>query len=336
MIKGAKVMAKVLCTVLLAPALVLSGAQGSPARGSRPKLTKDDFAKMMQELSNWGRWGKDDQLGSLNLITPQKRKEAAALVREGASFSMAHDVIKVKAFGSPPFEQKMTKTGLTPGSGGATDIYSVEYHGFTTTHMDALCHFFFQGKMYNGYPQQVVTEKGAGKLSVINIKNGMFTRGVLMDFPRLLGTNYLKGDRRIYPEDLDAWEKSTGVKVQSGDAVLIKTGRWERYKAEGEWDAAKGSAGLDVTCMPWFKNRGVAILGSDLALDAMPSGIEGVDMPVHIITLVAMGVPILDNCDLESLGKAAAQRKRWTFLLTAAPLPVEGGTGSPLNPIATF
>jgi kynurenine formamidase len=236
----------------------------------------------------------------------------------------------------PPFEHKMFSTGSTPGAGSATDLYSVQYHGFSITHMDSLCHFFWEGHMYNGYSQLEVTEKGAGKLAVLNFKNGIFTRGVVMDFPRLFGAPYLKGDRRIYPEDLDAWEKNTGAKIQSGDAVLIDTGRWARYAAEGEWNASKGSAGLDATCMPWIKARNVAVLGSDLAMDAMPSNIEGVSMPVHILTLVALGAPILDNLDLAAIAKAAAEKKRWTFLLTASPLPVEGGTGSPFNPIATF
>ena len=319
----------ILGILLTTPCLILTGSQAPSEHKAHPAMTKDEFEKMFKQISNWGRWGKDDQMGSVNLITPQKRKEAAALVHEGVSISMAHNEL-------PPFEHKMLSTGSTPGAESATDLYSVQFHGFSITHMDSLCHFFWGGHMYNGYSQREVTEKGAGKLSILNFKNGIFTRGVVMDFPRLFGTPYLNGDRRIYPEELDAWEKNTGVKIQSGDAVLIDTGRWARYAAEGEWDVSKGSAGLDPTCMPWFKARNVAALGSDLAMDAMPSNIPGVSSPVHILTLVAMGAPILDNLDLEAVAKAAAARKRWTFLLTVAPLPVEGGTGSPFNPIATF
>jgi kynurenine formamidase len=133
------------------------------------------------------------------------------------------------------------------GAEGAGDHYSVRYHGYTQTHMDALCHFSFAGRMYNGFSHQEITDKGAGKLSVINIKNGIFTRGVLIDFSRLFGVKYLKGQRAIMPADLDAWEKKTGVHVEPGDAVLIDTGLWARYQAEGEWDVEQGSAGLDVT-----------------------------------------------------------------------------------------
>jgi kynurenine formamidase len=291
---------------------------------------------MMQSLSNWGRWGKEDQLGALNLITPQKRKDAAALVQEGLPISLARNAICTETFNSPPFEHRMIETGHTPGAGSSADIYSVQYHGYTQTHLDALCHVFYQGRMYNGFSQRCVTDEGAGKLSVINIKNGMFTRGVLMDFPGHWKIKYLKGDHVILPQHLDAWESETGVKIESGDAVFIRTGRWTRYATEGEWDVEAGSAGLDASCMPWFQERDVAILASDLALDVMPSGVADVRLPVHLITIVAMGVPIIDNCDLQDAAEMAAKLKRWVFLLTSEPLAVERGTGSPVNPIAIF
>jgi len=306
------------------------------AHSETTRTSKDDVMKMMQTLSNWGRWGKDDQLGALNLITPQKRREAAALVKEGVSISLARNAVKVRVGPSAPFEHRMLQTGLTPGSDSSGDVFSVQFHGFTHTHMDALCHIFHEGRMYNGYSQTEVTEKGAAKLSIIAVKDGIFTRGILMDFPLLFGAHYLKGDRPIYPEDLEAWQKKTGLTVGSGDAAIIRTGRWARWAAEGEWDIEKDSSGLHVSCMPWFKEKDVAILGSDLAMDVMPSRVEGIALPVHLVTINAMGVPILDVCDLEPISKSAAQRNRWDFLLTMAPLAVEGGTGSPLNPIATF
>ncbi len=171
---------------------------------------------------------------------------------------------------------------------------------------------------------------------MINVKDGIFTRGVLIDLPRRRGIPYLKGNQAIFPQELDAWESETGVKIKSGDAVFIRTGRWARFAIEGEWNVETGSAGLDVLCMPWFRERDAAILASDLALDVMPSGVEGVRMPVHLLAIVAMGVPIIDNCDLEAVAEFAAKRQRWTFLLTVEPLAVEGGTGSPVNPVAIF
>ena len=302
---------------------------------NRPVLTKKDIDAMMTSLSNWGRWGKEDELGALNLITPSKRKQTATLVKEGLTISLAHNTIKTKEEDSPPFEHRMVETGANSQVSSA-DVYSVQYHGYTQTHLDALCHLFYEGKMYNGFSQREVGEKGAARLSVIHVKNGIFTRGVLVDLPNLFGVPYLKGPKPVYAQDLESWEKKSGVKIGSGDAVLIRTGRWARRVAEGSWDIGTNSAGLHASCLPWLKERDIAVLGSDLATDVMPSGINGVAMPVHQVAIVAMGVPILDNCDLEELSKTAARLKRWEFQLTVAPLAVEGGTGSPVNPIASF
>ena len=253
----------------------------------------------------------------MNLITPEKRKEAAKLVHEGVSFSLAHNVIKQKPDGSVDFEHKMVSTGVQPGSEFSADRYGVQYHGYSQTHLDALCHLFYKGHMFNGISEREVTDKGAGRLSVIQMKNGLFTRGVLMDIPRLLGVEYLPGKRAILPAELDAWEKKAGIKVGSGDAIFIRTGRWARQAAHGVWDYEADSAGLDASCLPWLHSRDVAILASDLASDVMPSGIAGVKMPIHWGAINAMGVPILDNCDVEHLSAETAKRNRWDFLLTA-------------------
>jgi kynurenine formamidase len=312
-------------------ALTLADAQ------SRPAMTRETFDQWMTELSNWGRWGKDDELGAIHLITAAKRKQAAGLVREGASFSLARDAEKEKAIDNPvPFGHQMTRTGVNNPGNSSGDTFTVSHHGYAHTHMDSLCHFFYKGKMFNGFAQEMVTDRGAGKLSVNNFKNGILTRGVLMDIARLKGVDYLEPGTPIYPEDLDAWEKKAGLKVSSGDVVFIRTGRWALRGEKGPWPASKSSAGLDVTCARWLKSRDVAMLGSDAASDVMPSGIDGVAQPIHTLVLVAMGMPIFDNCDLELLGREANRRQRWEFLLTAAPLAVPGATGSALNPVATF
>ena len=320
---------------LLSIAVLLCLAASQVPSATHATLSKGDVDKMFTALSNWGRWGKDDQLGALNLITPEKRKAAAKLVKEGVSISLAHNVIKERSDDSAGFDQKMI-SGFKEGASGAMDAYSVQYHGFNQTHMDALCHVFYNGKLFNDMSPREITEQGAGKLSVINIKNGIFTRAVLMDLPRLWGMRYLPSAKAIYAEDLDAWEKKAGVKVGSGDVILIYTGRWARRAAEGQWKIMQGSAGLHVSAMPWLKQRDVAILGSDLSADVLPSGVEGVALPVHAIAIASMGVPILDNLDLEAVSEACASRKRWDFLLSAAPLAVDGGTGSPINPVAIF
>jgi kynurenine formamidase len=297
------------------------------------KMVKADVDRWMTELSNWGRWGKDDQLGTLNLITPQKRKDAVKLVKDGVPVSLAHDVLKERAEDNTnPFVQTMLPRAGTFW----LDSYSVNYHGYAHTHMDALCHATYQGKMYNGFPADDVTKDGAKELSIISAKGGIMTRGVLMDIARLKGVDFMEPGTAIFPEDLEAWEKQAHVKVEPGDVVFIRTGRWARRAAKGAWPVGRSAAGLHASCARWLQDRGVAMLGSDEASDVVPSQVEGVALPIHQLALVAMGIHIFDNCDLEELSKQAAQRKRWAFLLTAAPMAIPGGTGSPLNPIATF
>jgi len=218
----------------------------------------------------------------------------------------------------------------------AVDQYRVDYHGYAHTHMDSLCHLFFRGKMYNGFSRDEVTASGANRLSIENIKGGIFTRGILIDIPHLRGVKYLEPGSPIYPEELDAWENRAGLKVGPGDVVFIRTGRWARRAEKGPWDFEQGLAGLHGSCARWLRKRDIAMLGSDSASDVIPSQIPEVSHPIHLLTLHAMGVHIFDNCDLEAIAKTSAKLKRWDFLLTAAPIPVTGGTGSPLNPIATF
>lgn len=296
-------------------------------------MTKADVDRWMTELSNWGRWGKDDQLGTLNLITPAKRKQAVGLVKDGVPVSLAHDVLKDRAEDTAsPFVHTML-----PRAGQFwLDTYQVNYHGYAHTHMDALCHASYQGKMYNGFPADEVTKDGAPKLSILNAKSGVMTRGILMDMARLKGVDYLEPGTPIYPEDLDAWEKKAGIKVSPGDVIFIRTGRWARRAAKGPWNVGRSAAGLHASCAKWLHDRGVAMVGSDVASDLVPSQVQGVALPIHQLLLVAMGVHIFDNCDLEALSEATAKRRRWAFLVTAAPMAIPGGTGSPLNPIATF
>lgn len=300
-------------------------------------VTRETLEIWMTELSNWGRWGNADQLGTLNLITPQKRREAAALVFEGESISLAHHPLKDRALdNSAPFEHQMIETGINNPGQFVLDSYLIRYHGYAHTHLDALCHMSAGGKMYNGIPQATVTEEGCQKLGIDRFKQGIFTRGILMDIPRLKGVEYLEPGAQIHAADLEEWEERSGVQVESGDAVFIRTGRWTRRRSEGPWAVSRISAGLHASVARWLKERDVAVLGSDVASDVFPSGVERSTHPVHQLALVAMGMPIFDNADLEALSETAARLNRWEFLLTAAPIPVNGGTGSPLNPIATF
>jgi kynurenine formamidase len=185
----------------------------------------------------------------------------------------------------------------------------------------------------------VTAESGAQKGSVYVARDGIFTRGVLMDIARLKGVPYLEPGTRIYIEDLEAWEEMADVRVSAGDAIFIRTGRWARRAALGPWDVNNNRAGLDPSVIPWLRERDIALLGSDSMHDAMPLQ-EGAELQsgvaLHDFALIMLGVHLFDNMNLEAVGEAAAARSRWEFLLTAAPLRFRTTTGSPLNPIAVF
>lgn len=312
--------------------VIPGGASAQP-----PSIGVAAVDELMREISNWGRWGDDDQLGTLNLITPAKRVEAARLVTEGISVSLAHNVFKERAPEvTSPFGHTITTTARRTPNGFHSDTYTISYHGYAFSHMDALCHMFAGGLHYNGFEESKITEKGSPHLSIINAKQGIFTRGVLMDIPRLKGVPFLEPGTAIMPEDLTAWEEKAGVKVGPGDVVLIRTGRWARREDKGAWNVGASSAGLHFSCAKWLRDRDAAMIGSDAASDLLPSPVEGISHPVHHLVLIGMGMPIFDNLDLEDVAREAARQERWAFLLTASPMAIEGGTGSPLNPIATF
>jgi kynurenine formamidase len=320
---------------ILALVMMVSAKADAPAvqgaGASSHTVTKEQYERWKKELSNWGRWGRDDELGTMNLITSAKRKQAAALVKEGFSVSLASDPDEVKSIDNPnPYEHQMT------GIGG--DRWGVAYHGQTHTHLDALAHINDDGTFFNGYhpnPEEVKKANRHFKDSIHNLKNGVFTRGVLLDIPRLKGVPYLAPGTPIYVEDLEAWEKQAGVKVGPGDALFVRTGVWARRKANGPYARGRNAndAGLDPSVLPWLRQRDIAVMGSDHPQYVSPSAIPAA---AHDFSILYLGIHLIDNCDLEALSEAAAARKRWDFLLTMAPVPIVGGTGSPINPIATF
>ena len=318
--------------------LLLSlGSASAWAVGEPAKMSKASYDDLMQSISNWGRWGEDDELGTLNTITPEKRTAAAKLVTAGVTVSMALELNKIKDdLNQNPFEHTLT-TSEFAGHQVAGDAYAVDYHGFAHSHMDGLPHFAHKGYFYNGVPYSAAKPDGAERLGIHNAGvHGVFTRGVLIDMPRFLGQEWMEPGHAITVADLKAWEKATGVTVTAGDVLLIRTGRWAKIAAEGQWNFLEKAAGSHASIAPWLKDRNVAVIGSDGVSDVMPSGVEGLVNPLHELVLVALGRPILDNLDLEAVAAEAARQDRATFLFVGAPLRVKGGTGSPLNPLAVF
>ena len=309
-------------------------AQGR-ARGpivNDSRTTKEELERWMTELSNWGRWGKADELGAANLITPAKRKQALALARTGETVSLSRNTILEKAADlGDPFEHTTTILGQPEGI--AIEKQEVSFHGATFTHLDAFCHVSHDGKLYNGFLFKDVVSKdnGCSKLGITVFKNGIVTRGVLLDIARLKGVPYLEPGTHVYIEDIEAWEKQAGIKVSAGDAIFLRTGRWMRREKVGPF---ANLSGYDASFAPFLKRRDVALIGSDGIQDV--GNVPGFALPIHQIALVALGINIFDNVDLEAVAETAARLKRWEFLLVAAPIPVPNGTGSLINPIAIF
>ena len=323
---------------LIAPMLVVSlTVLPGPAAGQGAEpVSRAEFDRWMEEISNWGRWGPEDELGTLNLITDETRRAAAGLVEDGVSVSMALDLNTERdALNANPFEHTLSTSRFADHE-VAGDVYSVQYHGFAHSHVDGLPHFAHKGRMYNGFPVSGLREDGAERLGIHNARNGIVTRGVLVDMPRHRGVDYLEPGTALTAEDLEAWEEANGIRVGSGDVLLIRTGRWEAVRQLGQWNFVERAAGSHASVAKWLKERDVAVIGSDGVSDVMPSGIDGLANPLHELVIVGLGMPILDNLDLDAVAAEAARRGRWEFLFVGAPLRVVGGTGSPLNPLAVF
>ena len=324
-----------LLVALLVVGLGVSVPTPSAGQGADP-VSRDEFNQWLEDISNWGRWGADDELGTLNLITDESRRAAAGLVEDGVSVSMALEANTQRdALNANPFQHTLSTSRFTEHE-VAGDVYSVQYHGFAHSHVDGLPHFAHDGQMYNGFPVSGLREDGAERLGVHNMENGIVTRGVLIDMPRHRGVDFLEPGTAITVEDLEGWEQATGITVGSGDVLLIRTGRWEAVRQLGQWNFVERAAGSHASVAKWLKDRDVAVIGSDGVSDVMPSGIEGLANPLHELVIVGLGMPILDNLDLDTVAREANTRERWEFMFVGAPLKVRGGTGSPLNPLAIF
>src|ERR1051326_9147189 len=313
---------------------------GAPPDPADTAALRANYERWRTEFKTWGKWGPDDNKGTSNLITPQKVMSAMKLVKQGIVVSLAHPepqqaAADVNANGL----FKRTTNAIT--NGGTTDNYQVSYHGQTVAHIDSWCHFFVDGQMYNGTPvkDNITPETGCKKGSVMNWKDGIVTRAVLYDIAQLKGADWVEPGVPVTRADLEAWEKKSGVKAGPGDVVLLYIGRWKRREKMGPW--GDKVSGYYADTLPWVKQREPAFLGHDFNIDWLPrpgwgpeQGIQG--NPIHQMILKYIGVNIVENLDLERLVETARRLRRYEFMITFAPLPVEGGTGSPLNPLAIF
>ena len=304
--------------------------------------TEADFLRAMNELSNWGRWGDDDELGATNLITPEKRKQATALVREGITVSLAHDIVQEEAADATAI---LNREVLRVSDTGAADRlqYTGTYHGSIHSHLDSIaCHIMVDGKGYNGVSaEEIVAADGCPQGSIHALRDGIVTRGILFDATLLPGKataeGWLEPSTAVRRADLEALEEIERVRVEPGDVILLYTGRWKRRAALGAWPSSDGVAGYHADVAYFLKDRGVSFIGHDMSNDVSPHEFsDDVRAPLHRLALVSLGVGIFDNLDFEAAVEIAQRLGRYEFLFTAAPLRIEMGMGSPLNPLATF
>lgn len=308
--------------------------------------TESELLGWFQTLSNWHRWGPEDERGTLNLVTPEKVAEASRAVVSGLAIGCGRPILREPPVADvliPP-QQYMISTheplpearqGSLAPVVSASDYLGIAPHGVTTTHIDALSHFSWQGQMYNGIDARAVnTLLGATRLSVATMQDGVVTRGVLLDIARLRNKPYLDAGEGIFPEDLEAAEEAQGVTVEQGDALLIHTGWYRRRVERGPYPERLHRPGLHAATLPWLHDRGVAVIAADAAQDVVPSGYDGIVLPIHAVGMVAMGLCLIDACNFEPLAEACARVSRWSFIFVVAPLNWPRATGSPATPLA--
>ncbi|MBO4258114.1 cyclase family protein [Streptomyces griseorubiginosus] len=310
----------------------------SPLSGDGPAVSRREFDALFDAVRTWGRWSPADR-GAFNRVTPDHVLRAAALVRTGTVVPLGLPWNTRPGPGNrKPALHHMTDLGDVEAPEPSThkDFIAADYHGKGISHLDALCHIAYRGRLYDGRTAHEVVDAGGARFGAVSALGPLVTRGVLLDLPAVLETRWLEPGRAVRAEDVVAAEKALGVTIGEGDAVLLRSGHVRRREELGAWDPDTASAGFHVDALPLLAERGIALLGADGDSDARPSPVDGVHSPVHALAVAAMGVPLLDNLDLEALSAATAKAGRHEFLLVVAPLNVPGGTGSPVNPVAVL
>jgi kynurenine formamidase len=302
------------------------------------EVSVQEFRELFERVSNWGRWGDEDERGALNYLTPDRVAAAAGLARSGRTVSLSRTLNTESQPDNPePADHHMTLLDAKDHHDGlafAKDYIGVDYHNDTHSHLDAFCHVSWEGSLYNGRPADSVSADGAAVETVEVLKDGLVGRGVLLDIPRARGVKWLEPGDSVLLSDLEEAERNQAVTVGEGDVLLVRVGHATRLDEHGPWDVANSKAGLHPSCAEFLSERRVAALGSDGNNDTAPGMTEGVGFPIHVLTLTAMGVHLLDYLHLDDLARLCEQAGRREFFFAAGPLRIAGGTGSPLNPIA--
>ncbi|MCX5192828.1 cyclase family protein [Streptomyces sp. NBC_00249] len=301
-----------------------------------PRVSREEFDALFASLRTWGRWDPADR-GAWNRVTPDHVRRAAALVRDGTTVPLGLPWnTRAGPDNARPALHHMTDLGDVepPEPSTHKDFLAADYHGKGVSHLDALSHVAYRGRLYDGRPARELIGAGGARFGSVAALGPLVTKGVLLDLPAVLGTDWLEPGRAVRARDVLAAERELGVRIDDGCAVLLRSGRFRRRRELGPWDCDAASAGLYVDALPLLAERAVSLLGADGDSDVRPSPVEGVHSPVHALAVAAMGVPLLDNLDLEALSAACAGAGRYEFMIVVSPLDVPGGTGSPVNPVA--
>ena len=297
--------------------------------------TRAEVESYLRDRRNWGRWGADDQVGAVNLITADKRIRAAQLVRSGRAVSLSRVFPKAPAPNNPTPAQHFMNVNPRGTGASAVDYYGISYHGQASTHLDSLCHVWDENGMWNGRrASDVIGFDGAHFGAITNWSTGIITRGVLLDVPRFRGSPCVTLEQPIHGWELAEVAAAQGVALEPGDAVCVYGGReaWDR-SGNPAWGSGAARPGLHASCLPFIRDSDVSLLVWDM-MDHMPNGYD-IPWSVHAV-IFAYGVGLVDNALLEPLAQACAEEGRYEFMFMALPLVVPGGTGSPINPIALF
>ena len=306
--------------------------------GQPSEMNGKEFTELFDALSTWGRWGEEDERGSLHHVSEATVVAGAALVRDGRTFGLGRPLdTRASPHNPEPADHHMTMLA-DEGEGPlrfAMDYVGQDFHHPSHSHIDALCHVSYRGSLYNGFETaSTVSADGAAALSVETLHEGLVGRGVLLDVPGARDRSWLEPGESVFRDDLEAAERAQGVTVGAGDILLVRTGYGQRLVELGDTNGNGSVAGLHPTAMTFIADRRVAALGSDGNSDTAPSTTEGVAFPIHVLAINAMGVHLLDYLNLDGLRAACASSERWDFQFVAAPMWIRGGTGSPVNPIA--
>ena len=317
---------------------------------AKPRRIIDVSKKAVDEaftaLSNWGRWGEDDQIGTLNHVTPADVVAAAKLIRRGKIFALG---IPLGASGpqrglfgrrwNPIHTMLATGTDALAGRQQrlhyADDALNMPIQ--SATHWDALGHIFYHDKMYNGHHASAVDSNGLSRLGIEHAKDRLVGRGVLLDIARFKGVDALRDGEGISNDDLDACAEAQGVAIGRGDFVLVRTGQMEACIARGEWGGYAGgdAPGLKFESCYWLHDREVAGVCSDTwGVEVRPNETSDVNQPWHWVVIPAMGLYMGEMFNLKELGQDCAEDKVYEFFFCGAPLVIPGATGSPINPQA--